>query len=1014
MSEAPKAPPSARHAPDAGLSLGEVVRFADSTILRWLAVPLLGTALVTGLKLTVPLSPEAPFVLFGLIVLASAWLGGLPAGLCATLFGSLSTWYFFLVPRRSFGIGDETTLIALTTFATEGVVISLLVHAFRRAYDAEAELRQQLEGLAELTDALSTALSRQQVADLVVERGTRTMGADICTLSVLDEQQATLILIAERGVAPAIVERIRRWPVGPGNPVFPSPQGGSPLWVETRHQYRRLFPSLADADVEGRRAQAFWSMPLLAEGRPLGMLSMGFYNPRRFQPHQRRFVSTFSLHCAQALSRAERFEAHRAALARAEQAQRWLETTLRSIGDAVITTDAQANVLLMNPIAEKLTGWSEAEAKGQHLRSVFRIVNEETRRAVESPAERVLAEGVVVGLANHTVLLGRNPGQETPIDDSGAPIRGDDGEVLGVVLVFRDVSEHKRQQARRAFMADAMERLSSSLDYRATVAKLAQLAVPQLADWCAIDLVRKGSTRLERLAVAHVDPAKVDLARELHSRYPSDPEAPHGPEQVVRSGRSELMEVIPEELLLQGAHDLEHLEILKQLQLRSALVVPIVGRSEVFGALSLVYAESQRVYTEEDLRFAEDFARRAATSIENALLFAREQQLREAADVANRAKDEFLATVSHELRTPLHAILGWARMLNAGELAPEKRLRALQSVERNAAAMAQLIEDLLDVSRIVSGRMRLELAPLELAKVIDAALETIRPAAEAKGVQLSQKGDAASTSVLGDPVRLQQVVWNLVSNAVKFTPAGGRVEVLLDGGGPQVTLVVSDTGRGIEPSFLAHVFAPFRQADGSSTREHGGLGLGLAIAKHLVELHGGQVQAESRGEGLGSRFTVRLPHAATPRLVTPARGSTTDRGLDPPPPSGAANLHVLVVDDDEDGRALVQAVLEGCGCRVTTAASVADALARLEQEIPDLLVSDIAMPGRDGYDLIRQLRSGPDPRLRNLPAVALTAHARAEDRRELLKAGYLLHIPKPLDPAELTAVVVSFARIGRS
>jgi CheY-like chemotaxis protein/two-component sensor histidine kinase len=333
-------------------------------------------------------------------------------------------------------------------------------------------------------------------------------------------------------------------------------------------------------------------------------------------------------------------------------------------------------------------------------------------------------------------------------------------------------------------------------------------------------------------------------------------------------------------------------------------------------------------------------------------------------------------------------------------------------VDRNATAMAHLIEDLLDVSRIITGKLRLDIDGVDLVNVIESAVESIRPAADAKQIRVSFARESAEASVRGDGARLQQVVWNLLSNAVKFTAKTGRVDVVLRRVDSSVELRVSDSGRGIAPAFLPFVFDPFRQADGSINRLHGGLGLGLAITRQLVELHGGRVEAKSDGDGLGATFIVRLPLSVMRQSRPPAPAAAATRAygpLDHPPE--LVGLHVLVVDDAPDARDLLQTVLERCGSRVTVAASAAAALAAIECEVPDVLLSDIGMPDENGFDLIRKVRALPASRGGNVPAAALTAYARPEDRREVLNAGYMMHVPKPVDPADLVAVVASLARV---
>ncbi len=401
---------------------------------------------------------------------------------------------------------------------------------------------------------------------------------------------------------------------------------------------------------------------------------------------------------------------------------------------------------------------------------------------------------------------------------------------------------------------------------------------------------------------------------------------------------------------------------------------------------------------------------------EKAFLLERERAARAEAERANRLKDEFLATVSHELRTPLNAILGWVRMLREGRVPDANRARVFETLERNARAQSQVIDDLLDVSRILSGKLELRREPASLAAVFGAALESMRPAAEAKGVALSADLDE-SARVLGDEGRLGQLAWNLLSNAVKFTPAGGRIEARVRRDGATAEAAVSDTGQGIAPEFLPHVFERFRQAEGGIARRHGGLGLGLSIVKQLVDLHDGSIEAFSEGEGRGARFRLCLP--LDPGLKAPAGPAPDPGALGEAPDLAAASpfrpelvgLRVLVVDDEPDARDLVRAILAGQGARVETAASAAEGFAAFVRFQPDVLVSDIGMPGEDGYSLVRRVRALPADEGGRTPAVALTAFTRAVDRTQALGAGFHAHVAKPVDPSDLTRVIASLARL---
>jgi PAS domain S-box-containing protein len=401
--------------------------------------------------------------------------------------------------------------------------------------------------------------------------------------------------------------------------------------------------------------------------------------------------------------------------------------------------------------------------------------------------------------------------------------------------------------------------------------------------------------------------------------------------------------------------------------------------------------------------------RRAAEAQLEALL-ASEQAARKEAEQVNRVKDEFLATLSHELRTPLNAIVGWTHILRTGPLDPARTQQAIDTIARNAHLQAQLISDILDVSRIIAGKLRLELRPVDLAEVVQSALATVRPAAEAKGIHIDCVMDPAAGPLTGDCARLQQVVWNLLSNAIKFTPRGGRMGVRIERVNSSTRLTVEDNGPGVAPDFLPHVFERFRQGDSSSTRPYGGLGLGLAIVRHLVELHGGTVDAANRVDGSGAIFQVTLPSPALFAASAESRVETEVRVEDRPwTPAGRplAGVSVLVVDDDEDARNLLQFVLERSGAVVVTVSSAAEAVQALRERRPDALLADIEMPGEDGYSLMAKVRALPAEEGGAVPAAALTAYAGAQDRLRALQAGYQHHVAKPVSPADVTLAVVT-------
>ncbi len=404
-----------------------------------------------------------------------------------------------------------------------------------------------------------------------------------------------------------------------------------------------------------------------------------------------------------------------------------------------------------------------------------------------------------------------------------------------------------------------------------------------------------------------------------------------------------------------------------------------------------------------------DISVRKRLELERAELLAREQSARADAVAANRLKDDFLATLSHELRTPLNAILGYARMLRTGVIDPARQVRALEIVERNATSLTQMVEDVLDVSRVMSGKIRLNLDTVDLSRIVEDSIATVRPAADAKGVGIRTVLTPEAGPISGDADRLQQVVWNLLSNAVRFTPRDGHVEVRLERKGGEALITVSDTGAGIEPGFLPHVFERFRQADSRPSREYGGLGLGLAIARDLVELHGGSIHVASAGPGHGATFTVALPISTRPQRGLPPRPTTGNTSA--VPDVVLAGVRVFVVDDDKDALMLMREVLEAAGAIVSEAPSATGALSMLADASPDVIVTDLGMPGMDGYAFIGEVRRSPIEKLRTLPAAALTAYARSEDRTRTLRSGFQMHLSKPIDPGELVAGVA--ALVGR-
>ena len=677
----------------------------------------------------------------------------------------------------------------------------------------------------------------------------------------------------------------------------------------------------------------------------------------------------------------------------------------------------------LNPAWERTLGFTDSELKA---RPYIEFVHEEDRAATAQHLSRCCSSDFARTRADSTYFENRyrhKDGNWRWLGWTAAPFAEE-----GLVYIFaRDITDRKvaeeerlhliREQAARAaaeaaerraaFLSEAGITLASSLDYDTTLSRLVHLSVPFLADWCFID-VREESGRIRRVEAAMADPAREAVAKRLLQWPPAaDSDAP--PARVIRTRESFLAPELAPEMLEALAPDEAAERMLAEQGLRSLMVVPLIARGRALGALTFLSAESGRRYDRTDLQLAEELGRRAALAADNAALYKASQEARLAAEKANRAKDEFLATLSHELRTPLTPILGWTVMLRSGNLDQSGILRGLEVIERNVRVQTQLIEDLLDVSRIVTGKLRVEVRPIELVPVVEAGLDAVRPSADAKDIQVVVDLEPRDVRVLGDPDRLQQVVWNLASNAVKFTPRGGRVEVTLRRSDSHLLLMVRDTGKGIPPDFLPHVFERFRQADSTSTRKYGGLGLGLAIVRHLVELHGGTVQAESPGADQGATFTVKLPLLAVARPRGAERGS--EAVLDGE--AGAAvnldGVRVLLVGDESDSRDFLSMTLRRCGAEVTALGTAEEAVSVVQRERPHVLVSANGMPGEDGYALIRRVRALGAERGGQVPAAALTAYAQGEDTTRALSAGYQVHLPKPVEPTELATVVAALA-----
>jgi PAS domain S-box-containing protein len=643
-----------------------------------------------------------------------------------------------------------------------------------------------------------------------------------------------------------------------------------------------------------------------------------------------------------------------------DEAAAMLAAIVESSEDPIFSQTLEGIITSWNGGAEQMFGYSSTEAIGQHIKLII-------------PPELQAEEDDVLAHLRHgekidqyeTMRLGKD-GRRLNISLTVSPIKDGDGRVIGASKVARDITARKQADEARERLAAIIE---SSDD--AIVGKTLDGII---TSW------NRGAQEMFGYSAAEAVGRHITLIipPELHSE--EDDVLAH-----IRRGEK-----------------IDHFETVRQAKDGRRLNISLTV-SPIRDAQGRIIGAS---------KVARDITARKRADEERERLIAREEAARRAAEEANRLKDDFLATVSHELRNPLNAMVGWAGLLRSNKLDQQKSAAAVEAILRGAQAQDQIISDLLDGARILNGRLRLEIRPLQLVNVLQKAIETMRPAIEAKQIRLQTVLDPAASSLAGDPTRLQQVFWNLLSNAVKFTSINGHIKIVLQRINSHVEIVVSDTGIGIEPQLLPHVFDRFRQGDSGTNRRTSGLGLGLAIVRNLVELHGGTVRAESQGPGQGASFAVRLPTLLA-LAGSGKEGSFApeeEEILLPDERPLLQNLRVLVVDDEPGAREVASTVLAQAKAEIKTADSASRALEIMDQWQPDVLVADIGMPGQDGYELIHRVRARSPENGGAVPAAALTAYARTKDRLRVLSEGYQTHVPKPIRPAELIMVVASLAK----
>ena len=678
---------------------------------------------------------------------------------------------------------------------------------------------------------------------------------------------------------------------------------------------------------------------------------------------------------------------------------RHLAKVVESSDDAIVSKDLDSIIISWNRAAERMFGYTAAEAVGRSIRMIIPA----DRQPEEDEVLRRIRRGESV--THFETVRQRKDGSLVPISLTVSPIYGDDGSVIGASKIARDITERVAMEAATVEHAHNTEKLAavgaavaSTLDRESVVQQVTDTATELThAEFGAFFYNVRDESGDSYTLNALSGASREAFSKLPHPRLTAILAPTFNGEGIVR-----LADVTSDPRY--GRNDPYHGMPPGPLPVRSYMAVPVKGLSgNVLGGLFFGHSQPDR-FGEQHERLAAGVALWASVALENSRLYS------EARD-ANRLKDEFLAVLSHELRTPLNAIVGYSRLMRGQMLAPEQVARAIETLERNARWLTQIVEDVLDVSRIVSGKIRLDVQAVEIAGVVDNAVATVQPAADAKGVRLQSVIDPRIGPVVGDPDRLQQVVWNLLSNAVKFTPKGGRVQLRLERVNSHVEIVVSDSGIGISKEFLPMVFDRFRQADSGPTRKTGGLGLGLSIVRHLVEMHGGSVHAASDGTDQGATFTVRLPvMAVQPSPSAKRQHPLAEPGNQLQQLANLGGVRVLAVDDDADALGLLKDVLQAAGAEVATASSAASALETIRAFRPQVLVADIGMPDVDGFELIRRIRASEDPVVSEVSAAALTAFARSEDRTKALQSGFEMHLSKPVDPGELVASVATLVR----
>jgi PAS domain S-box-containing protein len=1049
----------------------------------------LGVALL-AILLRLALDPiwgvRLPYITLFPAIMVTAWLGGLWPGVITTALCGVAAEYFWLEPSRFFSVTEKSDLLGLLVFMVVGVVISALNEAWRRG----------TVGLAESEQRLSVTLSSIGDGVVTTDQQGRVVRVNPVAEALTGWTESDAVGRRLEDIFVIINEETRRPTENPMGTVLRD----------------NVIVGLANHTVliskDGREIPIDDSAaPIRNEDGEIAGVIMVFRDVSDRRRGEREREASLERERVARVETERLAEAERAARAAAEQvavalreSEERLRITIASIGDAVLATDERGRITQLNPVGEALTGWRQAEALGRPLEEVLVIVNETSRQPAPNPVERVLRDGVVTGLANHTVLISKT-GREIPIDDSAAPVRAADGRLLGAVRVFRDITERRQAERERAARGRVSRELAAivessddailSTDLDGTITAWNR-AAEQMYGYAAgeaigqsirlivsedhwddeaevlqrirqgervehVETVRRRKDGAELAVSITVSPVLDDagavvgvskIARDVTARRQIEAEkaALLEAERAARRGTEIAVQQLQAALragrmgtwqYTVGTGEVRWSEALEEMhgftpgsfpgtfeafrneihpedrdRVLAAIRTAFEGRRDHHVEYRIVRADGASRWVEGVGQVVCDENGRPERMLgvcvditERAQVLAREQAAREEMERASRLKDEFLAVLSHELRTPLNAVLGYAHLLNSGVLPPERASHALDAIQRNARAQARLVESLLDLSRVMAGKLELNLEELNLATIVTAAVDALGPGAEEKGIAIDAL--VPPMSIVADGGRLQQVFWNLLSNAIKFSDRGGRVAIRCTEEDAHVRVQVTDDGQGIGADFLPYVFDRFSQADGQSRRSRTGLGLGLALVREMVQAHGGKVAAESPGEGRGSTFTVTLPLS----VGSFAPGSKRTSAPQARAPESFPPIEILIVDDDGDVRDLLALLVESRGASARTVSSASEALDAISQRRPDLLLADLRMPDEDGYSLIRKVRARErEQQEERLPAIAVTAYASPSDRDQAIAAGFDSHVAKPVEPAELARAVANVAR----